>query len=202
MNKLLASFLLLGSLSCANAACILEQSNQLDVTWKAFKTPKKIGVGGKFTQVDYSSPAKEAKDLRTLLVGAAVTIDTNSVNSGNAPRDAKLVKFFFSRLSDMKITGKITDLKPNTQTKENLQTGTLNVTLNMNGKSIPTQMQYRYANGKFDASGSIDLADFAALDALSSLTKACYAKHQGITWPDVTIGFSTSIHASGCSQVK
>jgi len=202
MNKLFLSLLVLGSLTYAKTGCVLVQSDKVDVTWKAFKTPKKIGVGGKFTQVDYTSPAKEGKNFRALLVGATVEIDTNSVNSGNAPRDAKLVKFFFSQLSNMHITGKITDIEADAHTKGAPYTGKLTVMINMNGKSVPTQMQYRYAEGKFEAHGSIDLAKFTALNALSSLTKACYELHKGKTWADVEIGFSTHIVATKCQVEK
>jgi len=41
----------------------------------------------------------------------------------------------------------------------------------------------------FAAKGYIDLADFKALGALSSINKACYDLHQGKTWQDVAVAF-------------
>jgi hypothetical protein len=51
----------------------------------------------------------------------------------------------------------------------------------------------------FSATGVIDILDFSAGDALSSINKACSDLHEGKTWSDVTIGFTTKIEAVLCS---
>jgi len=198
MKKLLLSLLLLGTLGYAKTGCVLVQSGNIDITWKAFKTPLKIGVGGKFVTYTYTPAAKEGPNFRTLLVGSTITIDTASVNSGNAPRDAKLVTFFFQKMASQTITGKITDIKADTYVKGKPRTGIVTVVLTMNGKSVTVPMRYHYADKAFVAKGIIDLTDFAALDALSSINKACFDLHQGKTWSDVEIGFATQIEATKC----
>ncbi len=60
-------------------------------------------------------------------------------------------------------------------------------------------MTYIYTKGHFQATGTIDLFDFAASDALASINKSCYDLHSGKTWSDVTIGFSTTIEATLCN---
>jgi hypothetical protein len=69
----------------------------------------------------------------------------------------------------------------------------------MNGitKSVP--MKYSFANGIFSAKGTIDIFDFSASKALSSINKACFDLHKGKTWNDVSIAFSTKIEASLCN---
>ena len=69
----------------------------------------------------------------------------------------------------------------------------------MNGTTKTVPMKYHYENGKFDATGVIDLVDFAAGEALSSINKACFDLHKGKTWSDVTIGFSTTVEATLCN---
>ena len=63
----------------------------------------------------------------------------------------------------------------------------------MNGVKKIVPMRYVYSNGKFEAKGYIDLFDFQASKALSSINKACFEKHQGKTWNDVEIGFSLHV---------
>ena len=200
MKHLLLSALIAGTtlLWANNGGCTLVQSGDLSINWKAFKTSKKIGVGGTLPSLVYTPAAKKGKNFRELFVGSTVTIDTHKVDSGHAPRDAKLVKFFFSQMKSMQIQGKITDIKAAPRKKGEPFTGTLNVMLTMNGKSVPATMDYTYADKKFEAHGKIDLADFAALDALSSINKACYELHKGKTWSDVEIGFSTTVEATEC----
>jgi hypothetical protein len=57
MKKILLSLITLVSLSYATqpaaTGCVLVQPTNMNVTWKAYKTLGKLGVGGKFTNVKY-----------------------------------------------------------------------------------------------------------------------------------------------------
>jgi hypothetical protein len=64
-------------------------------------------------------------------------------------------------------------------------------------KKVP--MKYSYSDSVFSAKGVIDVFDFSANKALSSINKACFDAHQGKTWNDVTIAFSTHIEAILCN---
>ncbi len=178
------------------ADCQYEQKGGVDVTFKAYKTPLKIGVGGKFDNVSYINDTKEAKDLQTLLVGSKVNIDTSSVNSSNAGRDKKLVNFFFDTMKQKGIYAKITDLKidKSADGSKNI-TGVVSVDIKMNNVSHEAELKFVYVNGVLKADGFIDLADYNALSSLTSINKACYEAHQGKTWSDVAIGFTTNIAA-------
>ena len=180
--------------------CLLTQPKEIAVEWKAYKTLAKIGVGGTFNSVDYSPAALEGKNFKELFVGSTVTIDTDKVDTKNPDRDLKLVEFFFKKMSGGKIEGKIQSIKADPYTKGKPRTGTVTVMITMNGKALPVPMKYHYEKEKFDAGGTIDLGDFNAIPALSSINKSCYELHQGKTWRDVTIGFHTTVTASLCDS--
>ncbi len=204
MKKILLSLLALVSLTYAAQAasngCILVQPAQMNVNWKAYKTLGKLGVGGKFTAVQYTPTALEGKNFRELFVGSKVSIDASKIDTGNPGRDETLIKDFFSLLKGKTIEGEITDIKKTDKhVKGKPRTGSIYVKITMNEKTLTIPMQYVYAKGKFNASGTIDLLDFAASDALSSINKSCFDLHKGKTWSDVSIGFSTTIEATLCN---
>ena len=199
MKKLLLALLATGSLLYAKSGCVLVQSGKLDVMWQAYKTPEKVGVKGKLTAVEYIPHKKEGKNFRELFVGSKVIIDTTRIDSGNSIRDEKLVKYFFSQMSEPRITGEILSMKADPHTKGKPRTGKMEVAFTMNGKRVKTQLDYHYEKESFKAQGNIDLLDFAAGSALASINKACYDLHKGKTWSDVSIGFVTHVKATLCS---
>ena len=207
MNKILLSFTTLLTMTSATYAaepvksgCVLVQPKTMEVNWKAYKTLAKKGVGGKFTAVTYTPHALEGKNFKALFVGSKVSIDLSKVDSGNAGRDVTLVKSFFSVLKGKTIEGEIVDIqRTDKHEKGKPRTGSVSVKLTMNEKTLTIPMQYFYDEDKFDAKGTIDLLDFAAGDALSSINKSCYDLHKGKTWSDVSIGFSTTVEATLCN---
>ncbi len=206
MHKFLLSLLLAGTIGFATETkpkmhCTLSQEGPVKISWKAFKTPLKIGVGGMFSHVEYTPAKKEGINFAEILTGASVTIDQASVDSGNKGRDAKLVKFFFEQMAGKQITGKIVSVKHDPIVRGKPKTGILDIELTMNGITRKVPMHYRFDQGRLSAEGTIDLFDFNANNALQALNKACFAKHQGKTWNDVTIGFSTHIKAV-CEPIK
>ncbi len=156
------------------------------VGWTAFKTPAKAGVKGNFDSVKFIPSSKMAKNVKDFLVGAKIEIATASVNTKNKGRDATLVEFFFNKLAGSKITGKVTSV----DTKKSI----IIVDLNMNGITRATPLKYSLDHGKLSATGHIDILDFQANSALASISKQCFDLHQGKTWNDVDIRFSTTVH--------
>lgn len=204
MKKIILSVLLVLSVAAsANASqktgCVLAQKGKVSVNWEAYKTESKIGVGGVFDSVKYTPFAKEGKNFRTILVGSKVDIDTNSVNSKNAGRDDKLVKFFFNMMSSNNIEAKIVDIKADKKIKNAPRTGVVTIDVKMNGVAKTVPMKYSFSDGIFSATGVIDILDFSASKALFSINKACFDLHKGKTWSDVKIGFSTKIEAILCN---
>jgi len=204
MKKILLSLITLISLSYATqpaaTGCVLVQPSNMNITWKAYKTLGKLGVGGKFTAVKYTPAALEGKNFKELFVGSKVSIDVSKIDTGNPGRDETLVKDFFSLFKGKMIEGEITKIKKTDKhVKGKPRTGNIDVKITMNEKTLTIPMTYVYSEGKFDAKGTIDLFDFAANDALTSINKSCFDLHKGKTWSDVSIGFSTTIEATLCN---
>jgi hypothetical protein len=199
MQKILLLLITLFSFSYAATGCVLVQPSDLNITWEAYKTPEKIGVGGQFTSVKYTPASLEGKNFRALFVGSKVNIDTTKITTGNPERDEKLVKFFFRTMHSTSIEAKIIDIKRSDKhEKGKPRTGTISVEISMNGKTLIIPMQYIYDKGQFNATGTIDLIEFTAGKSLANINKACYDLHKGKTWSDVTIGFSTTVAATLC----
>ncbi len=200
MKNILLILMVLFSFNYAKTGCVLVQSKDLNVTWKAYKTLGKLGVSGQFTAVKYLPNQIEGKNFKELLVGSKVSIDISQIFTGNPTRDITLVKHFFSNLKSQTIKAKIIAIKRSDKhEKGKPRTGTLDVEITMNKKTLVIPMKYYYSNEHFDATGTIDIFDFDAKDALSAIHKSCYDLHKGKTWSDVTIGFSTMIKATLCN---
>jgi hypothetical protein len=197
MKKTIFTLFTLFTLSHAGG-CVLVQSGDMNVTWKAYKTLAKVGVGGVFTSVKYTPIAKEGANFRELLVGSTVSIDATQIDTGNPTRDDTLVKMFFKQLKSTTIEGKIVAMKADKRVKGKPYTGVLDVELTFNSKTLTIPMKYTYVKEYFSAEGTLDLFDFAANDALTSINKSCYDLHKGKTWNDVSIGFTTNIKATLC----
>nr|WP_321268577.1 YceI family protein [uncultured Sulfurimonas sp.] len=205
MVKFFISLFLIATLSSAEemgtkkGSCILSQDGSVSVSFKAYKTPAKVGVGGVFDSVKYTAIAPEGNNFREILVGSSVIIDTLSVNTKHESRDATLVKFFFKQMKDSKIEAKIVDIKSDKRMRGKPKTGVMSVAVTMNGITKNVPMSYIFDNGDLSASGNIDILDFSANKALSSINKACYDLHDGKTWNDVAIGFQTKIKFALCN---
>lgn len=173
-------------------------SDSAQVYWEAYKLSNKVGVGGKFTDLEYTTDHVSGNSIAEILSGSRISIATASINSGDEVRDPKLIKFFFGamNLGDT-ITGTINSAEGNNES------GTATTTLNMNGVDKVVTMDYSVANGQIKLSGSIDVNDFNGAAALESLGVACEAKHTGpdganVLWPDVTVRFYLPI-TSDCN---
>ena len=188
MKKIVLSLLCSAALvSSLYAECTYTQKESLEVGFKAYKTPLKIGVGGKFNSVKYTAQKLSATDLKSLLVNAQAVVDTASVNTNNALRDKKLVTFFFDMMKEKQINAKITAVNIDEKSKD--LSGVIDLDITMNGVTHPAQMKFFLEKNILHADGVIDLADYDALGALASINKACYDLHKGKTWSDVSIGF-------------
>lgn len=176
-----AGLLLAGS---AFAECTYYSENA-KVSWKAFKTYEKIGVGGSFDHAVFSP--KSAKTIEEFLGGSTMTITTASVNSGNPGRDATLVSSFFKTQNADTIHATIVSAK---DSKAQIE-----ITMNKITKTIP--MSYAVQEGKIVGKGVIDLSDFAMLPSLQSINTTCFNLHAGKTWQDVEIGFEIPV-ANNC----
>ncbi len=202
MRKTLFSIVTLATLVSANGGgCTLVQSNDVNVTWKAYKTLAKIGVGGQFTDVKYTPNKKEGKNFTDLLVGSKVSIDLTKIDTKNSGRDKTLVDNFFGKLNGKTIDGTIIAIKRDkNKDGKKVYHGVVDVNITMNSQSVTVPMKYNYKDENFKAKGTIDLFDFSANEALKNINKSCFALHKGKTWNDVSIEFSTTIKATLCNS--
>ena len=176
MRQTITALSLLFATTLFSAECTYE-THSPKVSWKAFKTYEKAGVGGSFEQALFkNSPAKSIEES---LIGNTITLQTKSINSGNASRDATLVKAFFDVQKSETITAVI----------ESVKNSKAYVSITMNGVKKLIPMPYTIDENGIIAKGTIDLGDFMMLPSLSSINKACYELHEGKTWQDVEIGF-------------
>ena len=109
MQKIALSLLLAAGL--AQADCTFSQPSNLDVSWTAYKTPLKIGVGGHFNTADFKAASVKADTLSALLSGSTVNIAVASVDSKNKGRDEKLLNDFFKQMAGPDIKAKIVKLE-------------------------------------------------------------------------------------------
>jgi len=187
-------------LTIANSGgCVLVQDGKMNVRWDAYKTDSRITVHGKFTDVQYTPKALEGKNFREILVGSKVNMEGSKIDTEIVSRDDTIVKFFFNKLSTGKIEGIISDIKADERIKGKPRTGIITVEITFNGKKKTVPMNYNYYKEDFSATGSINLADFSALDALASIDKSCHDLYKGKIWSDVTIKFNTTIKATLCN---
>ncbi len=205
MLKLILSAMLIFGLAQANdpskGRCELSQEGAFNVNFVAYKTAAKKGVGASFDSVKYTAISPVGKNFREILVGSSVVIDTKSVNSKNKGRDEKLVKFFFQNMKGETINAKILDYKAVKVAKGEPKKGTLITEITMNGIKKQVPMNYMLKEGVLKAEGVIDIFDFSGNAALTAINKACFDLHQGKTWNDVAISFTTKIKAV-CYPVK
>lgn len=163
------------------------QNDKTLVEWTAFKTPKKVGVGAKFDK--FVIKTNKGMNLAKSIKGTTFTIDTQSVNSGNPARDAKIVKFFFQNNGKpVVLSGKFISVKE----KE------ARVALKFNGKARELNLAMIESGDSVVFTGKINVEDFLLSNNLKALTEACKELHEGVTWPDVEFKITTFYEKKGC----
>ncbi|MDR2221184.1 MAG: YceI family protein [Flavobacteriaceae bacterium] len=150
--------------------------------WTAFKTPKKVGVKGSFTDIQLIDAKSDAATLAEGLKDAKFVVNTASVSTNDAGRDEKLKGEFFAKMVG-NINGFFGEFKD----------GKVKVSLTMNGVTKEKEFTYTEEGTAIKINGSIDIvADFTAKEAFDSLHQACKDLHEGKTWSDVEIAVTIS----------
>ncbi len=183
MTKLLVLAMAYAGLT--HASCTYNYSKaDTAISWTAFKTEKKVPVGGQFTDFNIAVGIKSSP--LDLLRSATFSINTQSVDTKNKARDSKIMKHVFSTiLGGVSIRGLVKTV--------NEKTNTAYVFLMMNNQEIIVPMNYKIKNEKMSLNGEIDLLKFAMGDQVAAIQKACYVHHKGKTWSDVKINIESLI---------
>jgi hypothetical protein len=177
MKFLLATALLS---SFAFSQCFNFNAKDVEVKWVAFKTPSKVGVPGWFKELGLKNDSYTGKDIADTLTGLSFNINTSSTYTENSQRDAKIVKFFFGKMSGSKISGGIK--------KANESEIILELNMNKTKREVPLRVELK--DNKLIATGVMDIFDFNMGSSLKGINKACEQLHLGKTWNDVELELS------------
>lgn len=178
MKAITLIFVLLSSFIASIAsptwsACVTTSANEVELTWKAFKTAHRLSVEGTFKQLRFDQTPK-GESIAQALLSTTFTIDPSGVSTGMSNRDQSLAKHFFA---DLTIKGKV--IKVSDKILE------LQLELNKVKRVIP--LRYEIKDQRLSARGFLDVLDFDLTSQLQALTRACLALHEGKTWSDVEL---------------
>jgi polyisoprenoid-binding protein YceI len=149
------------------------------VSWRAFKTPKKVGVDGQFSSLTIQTNA--GATIEDVVRSATFSVDVKSLTTGNPGRDDKILRSFFrSKEKILTISGKVTEVTAS---------GT-KVIFTIGGKESIVLMNTEILDGKIKLTGKVNVLSFDLSENLKAITDACRAMHEGVTWPDVEIGLT------------
>lgn len=162
------------------------------VRWTAFKTTDKVAVGGQFDQVNVVAGEKSTK-ITDVLETIKFNIPTASTNTANEDRDAKIVKSFFGAMEATDIIlGQVKSAEG-----DNLA-GTCIVYLTLNNVEKEVILNYTVEDATVKLIGEIDLLNFGAEGAITSLNKICGVLHTGAdgitkTWSTVELAIEATL---------
>lgn len=155
------------------------------VTWIAYKTTEKKGVGGEFSVLKFDN--KSGESVQEALNNLKFSIPISGLFTKDEGRDAKLKASFFGAMLDpelIKGTIKYSD-------------STIFASITMNGVTNDLPLEISIIDERrVTMKGTMLLKDWDALGALESINKVCYDLHKGPdgvskTWDDVAIQVNT-----------
>jgi hypothetical protein len=176
----------------APAACTYTIT-KLTPGWTAYKTTKKVAVGGTFNSVKISE-MKPGDTLTAAFTGLSAEIEGASIESGNPARNATVASAFFGLFAEQaKISAKITGATSQEDT------GIFMTDVTMNGVTKSVQLQHEgIKEGTLVAKAVINMLDFSLQGAFDSIHKTCEALHTGDdgvskTWTEVEITITAGV---------
>ena len=158
-----------------------------EITWTAYKFTRKVGVSGSFNEVVVSASAET--QVEDVLNNLSFNIQTQSVDSKNEVRDARIYNAFFKKMKQGdNIYGEI----------HQVGYGQAIVEMTLNGISKSVPLAYTVEGLNVTMNLTIDLGDFKGGQAIQSLNKQCDGLHKGkdgisILWPTVDVVIKASL---------
>lgn len=157
------------------------------VKWTAYKTTEKKGVGGEFTTVNFDEKSGNSPEEALNGLNFSIPISSVFTNDPSNTRDAKIKEFFFGAMLDTELLNGTIKYVNNAYV----------ASLTMNGVTNDLPLYITITDERrIRLTGTMNLKDWNALEALASLNKVCYDLHKGAdgiskTWEDVAIEVST-----------
>ncbi|MGE0562639.1 MAG: YceI family protein [Flavobacteriales bacterium] len=206
MNNYFFTILFASSLiisSCGNdndattnkeVACFYEyeKTNTVSLKWTAYKTSEKVAVGGSFNDVLITGGEKSTK-LTEVLNTIKFTILTNSTNTTNPDRDAKIVNSFFGAMlgTDI-IMGQVSGVEGDNEK------GKCSFFVTMNEIEKEIVLEYTVTENVVKLVGELDLNNWNGTEAIASLNKVCEDLHKGadgvsVLWPNVGLDIEVAL---------
>ncbi|WP_418513922.1 YceI family protein [Corallibacter sp.] len=157
------------------------------IGWTAYKTTDKVGVAGEFTTVNFDEKSGSTPQEALNNLTFSIPISSLFTNDPTNTRDTKITQTFFGSMIDpdfIKGTIKYTN-------------NTCTALLTMNGVTNELPLEVSITDERrVKLSGTMNLKDWNALEALEALNKVCFDLHKGAdgiskTWEDVSIEVST-----------
>lgn len=167
-------------------------STTTEMGFTAYKFTKKAGVNGTFNTIHVTNATPDQYPTEALK-GIKFSIPTASVNTNDAGRDAKILKYFFQTIHTDAITGEIEDI--------NEDENTVTLSVNMNGIDHDIVGEYTLNGSDFSFDAEINVEDWEALSGIKALNNECKELHTGddgvsVLWPNVSIHFKTTLSVS------
>lgn len=157
------------------------------VKWIAYKTTDKKPVGGEFTTLNFENKSGATPQEALNNLNFSIPISSLFTNDATNTRDAKIKKAFFGAMLDTEF------LKGSIKVNNNKYVASIT----MNGVTNDLPLKVTITEGRrVSMTGTMNLKDWNALDALESLNKVCFDLHKGLdgvskTWEDVAIEVNT-----------
>ncbi len=160
--------------------------DSVTVSWTAFKTTEKIGVGGTFDQITIEGTENNAS-ITNVFSNASFSIPVASINTNNPDRDKKIQEFFFGKLVGAEtLTGKVVSIAEDKAV----------VAITLNGVEKEVEMDVATPDQSIALEAVIDVTNWNAQAGVDGLNEACHDLHMagdGVSklWPDVKISITS-----------
>lgn len=159
------------------------------IGWTAYKTTKKVGVKGEFKKVNITANG-EGNNVKEAINGTEFSIPVSSIFTKDESRDFKIRKFFFGVMDNTELLSGKLSLEDDTKGQAEIK---------MNGVSKKVPFTYTIKDKTFSMSATINIEDWNATKALSSLNEACKDLHKGAdgvskTWSEVALNISSTFN--------
>ncbi|MEP3837014.1 MAG: YceI family protein [Algibacter sp.] len=157
------------------------------VKWTAYKTTDKLPVGGKFKLLDFENKAGATPQEALNNLSFSIPVSSVFTNDATNTRDAKIINSFFGAMLDTEFLKGIIKYVDNGYVAS--------ITMNGETNNLPLDVKITDER-RVTLTGTMNLKDWNALDALASLNKVCFDLHKGAdgvskTWEDVAIEVET-----------
>ncbi len=150
-----------------------DDASTVEVHWTVYKTTARVPVNGQFREVKLvTGPPKES--FAEYLKSVKFEIPVAGTITGDAARDAKIIKFFFGSMAETEsIIGSAQTVSGDDRS------GTANFTVSMNGVTKEVPLSYTFNNGQLLMKGKLNVDDWNGQTAMKTLNEACKEKHTG-----------------------